>query len=87
MYICESLVKKDKFLTIEDILTTAYIPSQGVSEIHMLLDKLAASYRFGGPSAEWLLPLHSSIASTDQKKAFLRPPDNIRKVKLSFSSG
>ncbi|KAL3515702.1 hypothetical protein ACH5RR_022604 [Cinchona calisaya] len=52
----------------------------GVAEIQMLLDKLSASYRFGGPSSEWLLPLHSSIASDDQKKVFLRPPDNIRKV-------
>ncbi|XP_057466071.1 DExH-box ATP-dependent RNA helicase DExH7, chloroplastic-like isoform X1 [Actinidia eriantha] len=52
----------------------------GVSEIHTVLDKLAASYQFGGQSSEWLLPLHSSIASTDQKKVFLRPPDNIRKV-------
>ncbi|KAG2302509.1 hypothetical protein Bca52824_031160 [Brassica carinata] len=52
----------------------------GVSEIHMLLDRLAASYRFRGPAADWLLPLHSSIASTEQKKVFLRPPEDIRKV-------
>ncbi|KAK1568774.1 hypothetical protein Q3G72_028504 [Acer saccharum] len=52
----------------------------GVSEIYILFDRLAASYRFGGPSSDWLLPLHSSIASTDQKKVFLRPPENIRKV-------
>lgn len=52
----------------------------GVSEIHTLLDKLAASYQFRGLASEWLLPLHSSIASSDQKKVFLRPPDDIRKV-------
>ncbi|WCJ18473.1 RNA helicase family protein [Euphorbia peplus] len=52
----------------------------GVAEIYMLHDRLAASYRFGGQSSEWILPLHSSIASSDQKKAFLRPPENIRKV-------
>lgn len=46
----------------------------------MLFDRLAASYRFGGESADWILPLHSSIASIDQKKVFLRPPENIRKV-------
>ncbi|GMP23666.1 hypothetical protein CsSME_00001183 [Camellia sinensis var. sinensis] len=57
-----------------------------VSEIHTLFDKLAASYQFGGRSSEWLLPLHSSVASADQKKVFLRPPDNIRKVNLSASS-
>ncbi|KAG5525808.1 hypothetical protein RHGRI_032182 [Rhododendron griersonianum] len=52
----------------------------GVGEIHLLLDKLAASRQFGGQSSEWLLPLHSSISSADQKKVFLRPPDNMRKV-------
>ncbi|KAJ6715515.1 hypothetical protein OIU85_026961, partial [Salix viminalis] len=40
----------------------------GVSEIYMLLDRLVASYRFGGPSSDWVLPLHSSIATKDQKK-------------------
>lgn len=52
----------------------------GVAEIHILLDRLAASYRFGGPSSDWLLALHSSVASVDQKKVFLRPPEKIRKV-------
>ncbi|XP_021285972.1 DExH-box ATP-dependent RNA helicase DExH7, chloroplastic isoform X1 [Herrania umbratica] len=52
----------------------------GVVEIHTLLDRLAASYQFGGPSSDWLLPLHSSIASSEQKKVFLNPPDGIRKV-------
>ncbi|OVA04113.1 Helicase [Macleaya cordata] len=52
----------------------------GVSEIYMLLDKLTASYRFGGLSSDWLLPLHSSLASGDQRKVFLTPPENIRKV-------
>ncbi|XP_052179398.1 DExH-box ATP-dependent RNA helicase DExH7, chloroplastic isoform X2 [Diospyros lotus] len=52
----------------------------GISEIQMLYDKLAASYQFSGQSSEWLLPLHSSMVSADQKKVFLQPPDNIRKV-------
>ncbi|KAF4374954.1 hypothetical protein G4B88_004705 [Cannabis sativa] len=52
----------------------------GVFEINMLVDMLAASYRFGGPSSDWILPLHSSVASADQKRVFLRPPENIRKV-------
>lgn len=64
--------------TYPDGAILVFLP--GVAEIHMLLDKLSASYRFGGSSSEWLLPLHSSIASDDQKKVFLRPPDNIRKV-------
>lgn len=48
----------------------------------MLQDRLAACRRFGGRSSEWLLPLHSSIASEDQRKVFSNPPDNIRKVVL-----
>uniref|UniRef100_A0A7N0SWU3 RNA helicase n=1 Tax=Kalanchoe fedtschenkoi TaxID=63787 RepID=A0A7N0SWU3_KALFE len=52
----------------------------GVSEIDMLYDKLAASYRFSGLSSDWLLPLHSSVTALDQKKVFLRSPENIRKV-------
>ena len=53
----------------------------------MLFDKLVASYRFGGPSSDWILPLHSSVASTDQKKVFLRPPENIRKASFSTYAG
>lgn len=53
----------------------------------MLVDKLAASYRFGGPSSDWILPLHSSIASIDQKKVFLRPRENIRKASFTTCCG
>lgn len=56
-------------------------------EIHLLLDKLVSSYRFGGPSSDWILPLHSSVASTDQKKVFLRPPENIRKASFTAYVG
>uniref|UniRef100_A0A2C9V5D8 RNA helicase n=1 Tax=Manihot esculenta TaxID=3983 RepID=A0A2C9V5D8_MANES len=64
--------------TFDEGAILVFLP--GVSEIYMLFDRLAASYRFGGESADWILPLHSSIASIDQKKVFLRPPENIRKV-------
>ncbi|KEH32765.1 ATP-dependent RNA helicase [Medicago truncatula] len=55
----------------------------GVFEINHLHDKLTASYQFGGPSSDWVIPLHSSVASTEQKKVFLRPPGNIRKVVIA----
>ncbi|KAL2904576.1 DExH-box ATP-dependent RNA helicase DExH7 chloroplastic [Bienertia sinuspersici] len=55
----------------------------GISEIYRLHDKLAASYRFGGESSEWLLPLHSSVAAADQKKVFLKPPKDMRKIIMS----
>ncbi|XP_055816324.1 DExH-box ATP-dependent RNA helicase DExH7, chloroplastic-like isoform X1 [Solanum dulcamara] len=52
----------------------------GVAEIHTLLDRLSVSFQFSGQASEWILPLHSSVASEDQKKVFMRPPENIRKV-------
>ncbi|KAK4339893.1 hypothetical protein RND71_041355 [Anisodus tanguticus] len=52
----------------------------GVAEIHSLLDRLSVSFQFSGQSSEWILPLHSSVASEEQKKVFKRPPENIRKV-------
>ncbi|KAJ4833074.1 hypothetical protein Tsubulata_001048 [Turnera subulata] len=64
--------------TCEEGAILIFLP--GVSEIHMLLDRLAASYRFGGASSDWILPLHSSVASSDQRKVFMRPPENIRKI-------
>ncbi|XP_010414784.1 PREDICTED: DExH-box ATP-dependent RNA helicase DExH4, chloroplastic isoform X2 [Camelina sativa] len=64
--------------TCEEGAILVFLP--GMQEINMLLNRLAASYRFRGPSGDWLLPLHSSIASSEQKKVFLHPPKGIRKV-------
>ncbi|KAI9107308.1 hypothetical protein K1719_021696 [Acacia pycnantha] len=55
----------------------------GVSEINLLHDKLAASYRFGGQSSDWVIPLHSLVSPSEQKRVFLRPPGNIRKVVIA----
>ncbi|KMZ65415.1 putative ATP-dependent RNA helicase DHX36 [Zostera marina] len=55
----------------------------GVAEISLLVDKLIATYRFRGSSSEWILPLHSSLASAEQRQVFLSPPQNIRKVILA----
>ncbi|XP_028762862.1 DExH-box ATP-dependent RNA helicase DExH7, chloroplastic isoform X3 [Neltuma alba] len=44
---------------------------------------LAASYRFGGQSSDWVIPLHSLVSPTEQKRVFLRPPGNIRKVVIA----
>uniref|UniRef100_A0A0D9W527 Probable ATP-dependent RNA helicase spindle-E n=1 Tax=Leersia perrieri TaxID=77586 RepID=A0A0D9W527_9ORYZ len=54
--------------------------SLGVAEIDMLIDRLSASVRFGRASSDWILPLHSLLAPTDQRKVFQSPPENIRKV-------
>ncbi|PKU84361.1 putative pre-mRNA-splicing factor ATP-dependent RNA helicase [Dendrobium catenatum] len=55
----------------------------GVAEIELLVDKLASSFQFRGASSDWLLPLHSSLASIDQHKVFSPPPEKIRKVIVS----
>ncbi|GBG62911.1 hypothetical protein CBR_g34283 [Chara braunii] len=52
----------------------------GVAEIQALLDRLTVSPRFGGLRSSWLLPLHSSVSPADQRRVFLRPPENIRKI-------
>ncbi|WVZ85675.1 hypothetical protein U9M48_032570 [Paspalum notatum var. saurae] len=52
----------------------------GVAEIELLIDRLSASVRFGGVSSDWILPLHSLLAPSDQRKVFQSPPDNFRKV-------
>eukprot|EP00897_Mesotaenium_endlicherianum_P008609 jgi/Mesen1/7777/ME000408S06884 len=55
----------------------------GIGEIQALHDRLAASRRFGGAALQWLIPLHSTVAPADQKRAFQRPPPGVRKVVLA----
>ncbi|KAL6885885.1 hypothetical protein ACP4OV_010146 [Aristida adscensionis] len=52
----------------------------GVAEIELLIDRLSASVRFGRTSSDWILPLHSLLGPTDQRKVFQSPPDGFRKV-------
>ncbi|KAM0932193.1 putative RNA helicase [Dioscorea sansibarensis] len=40
----------------------------------------STSFQFGGIASDWILPFHSSLSSADQRKVFLSPPENIRKV-------
>ncbi|KAK8952511.1 putative pre-mRNA-splicing factor ATP-dependent RNA helicase [Platanthera zijinensis] len=55
----------------------------GVPEIELLVNRLAASFQFRGVSSDWVLPLHSSLSSMEQRKVFLSPPENTRKVIIS----
>ncbi|KAL2644845.1 hypothetical protein R1flu_012432 [Riccia fluitans] len=55
----------------------------GMAEIQFLWDRLAVSRRFRGSASEWLLPLHSSVASSDQRRVFQTPPAGLRKVVLA----
>ncbi|CAD6263671.1 unnamed protein product [Miscanthus lutarioriparius] len=56
----------------------------GVAEIDLLIDRLSASVRFGGASSDWILPLHSLLGPSDQRKVFQSPPDNFRKKMSSI---
>jgi ATP-dependent RNA helicase DHX29 len=52
----------------------------GMAEISNLHRRLEASRRFAGC---WLVPLHSTVAPSDQRKAFKRPPKDVRKIVIA----
>eukprot|EP00252_Welwitschia_mirabilis_P022645 TRINITY_DN6191_c0_g1_i1.p1 TRINITY_DN6191_c0_g1~~TRINITY_DN6191_c0_g1_i1.p1 ORF type:complete len:1460 (-),score=349.95 TRINITY_DN6191_c0_g1_i1:511-4890(-) len=52
----------------------------GMTEIQMLVDRLTATHQFGAQASEWIVPLYSSLPSEEQRKAFKRPPEGIRKI-------
>jgi len=51
-----------------------------ISEFSMLLESSAP---FNNTSKFWILPLHSGIASQDQRLIFKRPPRGVRKIILA----
>lgn len=55
----------------------------GWDEIIRLKDILEKSRIFGSSSKYLILPLHSMISPAEQKKVFLRPPKDVRKIILS----
>lgn len=55
----------------------------GIGEIRSLSDRLSANRRLGDKSRFLLLPLHSKLSSTDQRRAFLPASKGCRKIILS----
>lgn len=55
----------------------------GWEDIMKTRDVLQASSLFGDSSRFLLLPLHSMLPSSEQKKVFLRPPLGVKKIVLS----
>ncbi|KAF2759957.1 ATP-dependent RNA helicase A [Pseudovirgaria hyperparasitica] len=53
----------------------------GIAEIRTLNDVILNNSAFN--EDWWILPLHSTIASEDQQKAFLFPPPGVRKIVLA----
>ena len=60
--------------------TLIFLP--GMGEIKTLCDRLRISRSFGSSSFE-IIPLHSTISSKDQKKAFTKAKPGIRKIIVS----
>ncbi len=54
----------------------------GVGEISSLQERLSstAKYRQG---QHWVIPLHSSVSPGDQRQAFKRPPEGVRKIVIA----
>lgn len=54
----------------------------GIGEISSLQERLSstAKYRQG---QQWVIPLHSSVSPGDQRQAFKRPPEGVRKIVIA----
>lgn len=54
----------------------------GIGEISSLQERLSstAKYRQG---KQWVIPLHSSVSPGDQRQAFKRPPEGVRKIVIA----
>ncbi len=54
----------------------------GIGEISSLQERLSstAKYRQG---QHWVIPLHSSVSPGDQRQAFKRPPEGVRKIVIA----
>ncbi|KAK9842413.1 hypothetical protein WJX84_005272 [Apatococcus fuscideae] len=53
----------------------------GIAEISKVLDRLTATSNKN--SRRWVIPLHSSVSAAEQRQAFNRPPQGVRKVVLA----
>jgi HrpA-like RNA helicase len=55
----------------------------GLEEIRTLMERLKGSKIYGNAMHFQILPLHSTLSSTEQKLAFLRTPPGCRKIIIS----
>lgn len=71
------------FIDLESPKGSILVFLPGIGEIQNIRERLSGSRQFGGENSFWIIPLHSSVAPGDQKKAFQQPPEGIRKIVLA----
>ncbi|KAH6554610.1 hypothetical protein KP509_1Z321000 [Ceratopteris richardii] len=52
----------------------------GMGDILSLINRLVLLEHFRGALSDWILPLHSSVSTSEQHKVFQVPPSGVRKV-------
>ena len=83
--VLESLVGNDDcpFKPSEKVGTSrgailVFLP--GLGEIRSLMERLSGSRHFGNTHKFEIIPMHSSLSSNDQRRAFKTPPAGCRKI-------
>ena len=55
----------------------------GIGEIRALMERFSGSRHFGNKQKFEIIPMHSSLSSNDQRRAFKIPPAGCRKIIIS----
>jgi ATP-dependent RNA helicase DHX29 len=71
--------------SIADGATLIFLP--GMGEIRRLSDMLRASRFFGNCVQFEIIPLHSSLSASEQRKAFKKSREGMRKIIISTNIG
>jgi len=56
---------------------------QGLGEIRSLIERLSGSRYFGNSKRFEIVPMHSTLSSNDQRRAFKPSPEGCRKIIIS----
>jgi HrpA-like RNA helicase len=85
--LCEILFKKKSFVMPERShdrsSPTVLIFLPGIGEIRTLTERLLCSKQLGERNGFDIIPLHSSLSSTEQKRAFIPPAVARQKIIVS----
>ena len=53
----------------------------GIAEISKVVERLTATA--STKTRRWIVPLHSSVSSAEQRQAFSKPPHGVRKIVIA----